>query len=100
MYGYRVCYYVFIDDFTVIFQVSLGFGRRFGIIFIQRYFRWEEIFTRRMEIISQYIVKRAYREVDYFFCVDVDMVFRNSWGFEILGDLVVVIYSGYYVVFR
>nr|XP_008522552.1 PREDICTED: globoside alpha-1,3-N-acetylgalactosaminyltransferase 1 isoform X4 [Equus przewalskii] len=100
MHGYRVCYYVFTDDPTAIPQVPLGPGRRLGIIPIQRHSRWEEISTRRMEIISQHIAKRAHREVDYLFCVDVDMVFRNPWGPETLGDLVAAIHPGYYAVPR
>nr|XP_023485003.1 globoside alpha-1,3-N-acetylgalactosaminyltransferase 1 isoform X2 [Equus caballus] len=81
-------------------EVPLGPGRRLGIIPIQRHSRWEEISTRRMEIISQHIAKRAHREVDYLFCVDVDMVFRNPWGPETLGDLVAAIHPGYYAVPR
>ncbi|XP_046538126.1 globoside alpha-1,3-N-acetylgalactosaminyltransferase 1 isoform X1 [Equus quagga] len=100
MHGYRVCYYVFTDDPTAIPQVPLGPGRRLGIIPIQRHSRWEEISTRRMEIISQHIAKRAHQEVDYLFCVDVDMVFRNPWGPETLGDLVAAIHPGYYAVPR
>lgn len=42
---------------------------------------------RRMETINKHIAKRAHKEVDYLFCVDVDMVFRNPWGPETLGDL-------------
>ncbi|XP_004423674.1 PREDICTED: globoside alpha-1,3-N-acetylgalactosaminyltransferase 1 isoform X1 [Ceratotherium simum simum] len=100
MHGYRVCYYVFTDDPTAIPRVPLAPGRLLSIIPIQRHSRWEEISTRRMETISQHIAERAHREVDYLFCVNVDMVFRNPWGPETLGDLVAAIHPRYYAVPR
>ncbi|XP_003407451.1 globoside alpha-1,3-N-acetylgalactosaminyltransferase 1 isoform X2 [Loxodonta africana] len=100
MRGYRVSYYVFTDDPAAIPHVLLGPGRLLSVIPIQGYSRWEEISMRRMETISQHIAKRAHREVDYLFCLDVDMVFRNPWGPETLGDLVAAIHPGYYAVSR
>ncbi|XP_016052069.1 PREDICTED: globoside alpha-1,3-N-acetylgalactosaminyltransferase 1 [Miniopterus natalensis] len=96
MRGYRVCYYVFTDDPAAVPQVPLGPGRSLSVIPIRRHPRWEEISMRRMATISQHIAQRAHREVDYLFCVDVDMVFRNPWGPETLGDLVAAIHPGYY----
>nr|KAF6485260.1 hypothetical protein HJG63_010511 [Rousettus aegyptiacus] len=100
MHGYRVCYYVFTDDPAAIPRVPLGAGRQLSVIPVQKHARWEEVSTRRMETISQHIARRAHREVDYLFCLDVDMVFRNPWGPETLGDLVAAIHPGYYAVPR
>ncbi|XP_045144507.1 globoside alpha-1,3-N-acetylgalactosaminyltransferase 1 [Echinops telfairi] len=100
MQGYQVNYYVFTNDPEAIPHVPLGPGRLLSIIPIQDHSSWEEISMRRMETISQHIVRRAHREVDYLFCLDVDMVFRNSWGPETLGDLVAAIHPGYYAVPR
>uniref|UniRef100_A0A8C0RW41 Globoside alpha-1,3-N-acetylgalactosaminyltransferase 1 n=1 Tax=Canis lupus familiaris TaxID=9615 RepID=A0A8C0RW41_CANLF len=100
MQGYQVYYYIFTNDPAAIPRVPLGPGRLLSIIPIQRHSRWEEISTRRMETISRHIAQRAHREVDYLFCVDVDMVFRNPWGPETLGDLVAAIHPGYYAVPR
>ncbi|KAF6125096.1 hypothetical protein HJG60_009644 [Phyllostomus discolor] len=96
MQGYQVRYYVFTDDPAAIPRVPLGPGRTLGIVPIRKYPRWEEVSVPRMETISQHIAQRAYREVDYLFCVDVDMVFRNHWGPETLGDLVAAIHPSYY----
>nr|KAF6433724.1 hypothetical protein HJG59_008806 [Molossus molossus] len=100
MRGYRVCYYVFTDDPEAIPPVPLGPGRLLSVIPVQKHSRWEEMSTRRMETISQHIARRAHQEVDYLFCVHVDMVFRNPWGPETLGDLVAAIHPGYYAVPR
>lgn len=96
MSGYRVCYYVFTDKPADVPRVPLGPGRHLHVLPVQKHSRWEEISTRRMETISQHIAQRAHREVDYLFCVDVDMVFRNPWGPETLGDLVAAIHPGYF----
>ncbi|XP_054440142.1 globoside alpha-1,3-N-acetylgalactosaminyltransferase 1 [Pteronotus mesoamericanus] len=100
MHGYHVCYYLFTDDPAAIPQVALGPGRNLSVIRIQKYSRFEEISMRRMETISRHIAQRAHWEVDYLFCVDVDMVFWNHWGPETLGDLVAAIHPGYYSVPR
>ncbi|XP_007101548.2 globoside alpha-1,3-N-acetylgalactosaminyltransferase 1 isoform X1 [Physeter macrocephalus] len=100
MQGFRVHYYVFTNDPTAVPRIQLGSGRLVSIIPIQTHSRWEEISTRRMETISQHIAERAHREIDYLFCLNVDMVFRNPWGPETLGDLVAAIHPGYFAVPR
>ncbi|XP_069333143.1 globoside alpha-1,3-N-acetylgalactosaminyltransferase 1 [Eulemur rufifrons] len=100
MRGYRVHYYVFTHDPAAIPRVTLGPGRHLSVIPIRGHSHWEEISMRRMETISLHIAKRAHQEVDYLFCLDVDMVFRNPWGPETLGDLVAAIHPGYYAVSR
>ncbi|XP_037348846.1 globoside alpha-1,3-N-acetylgalactosaminyltransferase 1 isoform X2 [Talpa occidentalis] len=97
MRGYRVHYYVFTDDPAAIPRGPLGAGRRLSVFPVQPHSRWEEVSMRRMETISQHIAARAHREVDYLFCLDVDMVFRNPWGPETLGDLVAAIHPGYFM---
>ncbi|XP_017373068.1 globoside alpha-1,3-N-acetylgalactosaminyltransferase 1 isoform X1 [Cebus imitator] len=98
MRGYRVHYYIFTDNPAAIPRVPLGPHRLLGTIPIQGHSHWEEISMRWMETISQHIAKRAHREVDYLFCLDVDMVFWNPWGPETLGDLVAAIHPGYYAI--
>ncbi|XP_023556310.1 globoside alpha-1,3-N-acetylgalactosaminyltransferase 1 isoform X2 [Octodon degus] len=100
MHGYQVRYYVFTNDPAAIPRVLLGPQRLLDIIPIHGYTHWEEISMRRMETISRHIAKRAHQEVDYLFCLDVDMVFHNPWGPETLGDLVAAIHPGYFTVPR
>ncbi|XP_031510548.1 globoside alpha-1,3-N-acetylgalactosaminyltransferase 1 isoform X7 [Papio anubis] len=96
MRGYRVHYYIFTDNPAAVPGILLGPHRLLSTIPIQGHSNCEETSMRRMETISQHIAKRAHREVDYLFCLDVDMVFRNPWGPETLGDLVAAIHPSYY----
>lgn len=100
MHGYGVCYYIFTNDPKAIPRVPLGPGCLLSVIPIWERSHWEEVSTRQMETISQHIAERAHREVDYLFCLSVDMVFGNAWGPETLGDLVAAIHPGYYDVPR
>lgn len=100
MTGYQVIYYIFTDDPEKIPVIHLGSGRTHHLILIQKYKHWQEISMRRMEAISMHIVETAHREVDYLFCLDVDMLFYNSWGAETLGEMVAAIHPGYYTVPR
>ncbi|XP_027822011.1 globoside alpha-1,3-N-acetylgalactosaminyltransferase 1 isoform X1 [Ovis aries] len=100
MQGYRVHYYIFTHDPQAIPRVPLGPGRHLSVIPVPGPSQWEEASMRRMEAISVHIAKRAHREVDYLFCLDVDMAFRNPWGPETLGDLVAAIHPGYFTVPR
>ncbi|XP_069871041.1 globoside alpha-1,3-N-acetylgalactosaminyltransferase 1 [Dipodomys merriami] len=100
MRGFRVHYYIFTPNPTAVPSVPLGPGRHLSVIPTQDHSHWEEISMRRMEMISKHIAGRAHREVDYLFCLDVDMTFRNPWGPETLGDMVAAIHPGYFSVLR
>ncbi|XP_074150111.1 globoside alpha-1,3-N-acetylgalactosaminyltransferase 1 isoform X1 [Sminthopsis crassicaudata] len=100
MQGFQVNYYIFTDDPEAIPHVPLGPGRNLSVIPIQGFSHWEEISMRRMESINKFIASRGHREVDYLYCLDIDMVFWNPWGAETLGDLVAAIHPGYFTVPR
>ncbi|XP_055126514.1 globoside alpha-1,3-N-acetylgalactosaminyltransferase 1 isoform X3 [Symphalangus syndactylus] len=100
MRGYRVHYYIFTDNPAAVPGVPLGPHRLLSTIPFQGHSQWEETSMRQTETISQHIAKRAHREVDYVFCLDVDMMFQNPWGPETLGDLVAAIHPSYYAVPR
>ncbi|KAL4689847.1 hypothetical protein H8959_012638 [Pygathrix nigripes] len=85
-----------VGKYTDFIQSFLESAEEFFMRGYQGHSNWEETSMRRMETISQHIAKRAHREVDYLFCLDVDMVFRNPWGPETLGDLVAAIHPSYY----
>ncbi|KAM7087853.1 LOW QUALITY PROTEIN: globoside alpha-1,3-N-acetylgalactosaminyltransferase 1-like [Ciconia maguari] len=94
MKGYRVNYYIFTDNPETIPDVQLQPGK-FVIVPIKKYPSWQEITMRRMEAINKHIAETSHQEVDYLFCLDVDMVFYNAWGPETLGDIVAAIHPGY-----
>ncbi|NXW07945.1 GBGT1 acetylgalactosaminyltransferase, partial [Fregetta grallaria] len=100
MKGYRVNYYIFTDNPETIPDVQLQPGRRFVIVPIKKYPSWQEISMRRMEAINKHIAETSHQEVDYLFCLDIDMVFYNAWGPETLGDIVAAIHPGYFNVPR
>ncbi|XP_031412079.1 globoside alpha-1,3-N-acetylgalactosaminyltransferase 1 isoform X1 [Meleagris gallopavo] len=100
MKGYRVNYYIFTDNPEMIPDVQLQPGRRFDVVHIKKYSSWQEISMRRMEAINLHIAERSHREVDYLFCLDIDMVFHNAWGAETLSDIVAAMHPGYFNVPR
>ncbi|XP_051663576.1 globoside alpha-1,3-N-acetylgalactosaminyltransferase 1 isoform X3 [Manacus candei] len=100
MKGYRVNYYIFTDSPETMPSVQLQPGRRFVLVPIKKYSSWQEISMRRMEAINKHIAEVSHREVEYLFCLDIDMVFHNPWGPETLGDTVAAIHPGYFSVPR
>ncbi|XP_053863782.1 globoside alpha-1,3-N-acetylgalactosaminyltransferase 1 isoform X2 [Malaclemys terrapin pileata] len=100
MKGYRVNYYIFTNDPQVIPRVQLQPGRSLSIVPIKKYSHWQEISMRRMEAINRHIAEVSHREVNYLFCLDIDMVFHNPWGVETLGEMVAAMHPGYYNVPR
>ncbi|NWS94076.1 GBGT1 acetylgalactosaminyltransferase, partial [Mionectes macconnelli] len=100
MRGYRVNYYIFTDSPQTMPSVRLQPGRRLVLVPIKKYSSWQEISMRRMETINRHIAEVTHREVEYLFCLDIDMVFHNPWGPEALGDVVAAIHPGYFSVPR
>ncbi|XP_033893848.1 globoside alpha-1,3-N-acetylgalactosaminyltransferase 1-like isoform X4 [Acipenser ruthenus] len=94
--GYKVNYYIFTDKPDEVPSVALGMQRNLSVITVSKFFRWQEISMRRMERILNTIEERLLKEVDYLYCLDVDMLFHNHWGAEVLSTLVAAIHPGYY----
>ncbi|NWV38995.1 GBGT1 acetylgalactosaminyltransferase, partial [Grantiella picta] len=100
MKGYQVNYYIFTDSPESIPHVRLQPGRRLVAVPVQKYSSWREISTCRMEAINRHVAEVSHREVHYLFCLDIDMVFHNSWGPETLGDMVAAIHPDFFKVPR
>ncbi|NXO39324.1 GBGT1 acetylgalactosaminyltransferase, partial [Locustella ochotensis] len=98
--GYRVNYYIFTDSPQSLPRARLQPGRRLVPVPIQSFSSWQEISMRRMEAINRHVARVSHREVQYLFCLDIDMVFHNAWGPETLGDTVAAIHPGYFDVPR
>ncbi|KAM8995563.1 LOW QUALITY PROTEIN: globoside alpha-1,3-N-acetylgalactosaminyltransferase 1-like [Ara ararauna] len=92
--GYWVNY-IFTDSPEAIPNVWLQSGR-FIIVPVKKYPSWQEISMLRMEAINKHIAETSYQEVDYLFCLNIDIVFYNAWGSETLGDTVVAIHPAYF----
>ncbi|MGH0151357.1 UNVERIFIED_CONTAM: hypothetical protein FKN15_020389 [Acipenser sinensis] len=94
--GYKVNYYIFTDKPDEVPSVALGPQRNLSVITASKFSRWQEISMRRMERILNTIEERLLKEVDYLYCLDVDMLFHNHWGAEVLSTLVAAMHPGYY----
>ncbi|KAM8934602.1 histo-blood group ABO system transferase 1-like [Pelodytes ibericus] len=96
MVGHKVTYYIFTDHPHEVPNIPLGEGRTRVILPIPSYKRWQDVTMRRMEIIRDYSHQRFIHEVDYLVCVDVDMLFADVIGVEILSDVFGVIHPGFF----
>ncbi|NXG45320.1 GBGT1 acetylgalactosaminyltransferase, partial [Psilopogon haemacephalus] len=94
--GYQVNYYIFTDSPEALPSVQLQPGQRFVTVPVKKYSSWQEISMHRMEAISQQVAELSHQGVDYLFCLDIDMVFHNTWGPETLGERVAAIHPGYF----
>ncbi|XP_041709264.1 globoside alpha-1,3-N-acetylgalactosaminyltransferase 1-like [Coregonus clupeaformis] len=96
MVDFKVHYYIFTDRREDVPAVVLAPGRQVTIIPVTGSNRWQEISSRRMEMIQTTIENQISKEVDYIFCLDVDTKFYGRWGAETLSRLVAALHPGYY----
>ncbi|KAM9402121.1 globoside alpha-1,3-N-acetylgalactosaminyltransferase 1-like [Salvelinus alpinus] len=96
MVDFKVRYYIFTDRREDVPAVVLAPGRNVTIIPVPGSNRWQEISSRRMEMIQTTIENQIGKEADYIFCLDVDTKFHGRWGAETLSRLVATIHPGYY----
>ncbi|XP_052582250.1 N-acetyllactosaminide alpha-1,3-galactosyltransferase-like [Peromyscus californicus insignis] len=96
MVDQRVIIYVMLDDFSYMPFVSLNRRRTLKIFKIKRERRWQDISMMRMKIISEHIADHIQYEVDYVFCMDVDQIFKASYGLEALGDSIAQLHTYWY----
>ncbi|OCT85085.1 hypothetical protein XELAEV_18023248mg [Xenopus laevis] len=100
MVGYNVTYYAFTDNTAAVPKISLGAGRILNLLEVEADKRWQDISMKRMQILVNLTHDRLPKEVDYLVCADVDMVFNDHVGVEILGDLVATIHPGLFLAQR
>ncbi|KAM4020525.1 histo-blood group ABO system transferase-like isoform 2-T2 [Anomaloglossus baeobatrachus] len=96
MVGHKVNYYVFTDRVGEIPNFTLAEGRRLVVLEVPAYKRWQDVTMRRMEMIRDFSVKKFVGEVDYLACVDVDMVFLDEVGVEILSNVFGALHPGFF----
>ncbi|TUR04355.1 Globoside alpha-1,3-N-acetylgalactosaminyltransferase 1 [Bagarius yarrelli] len=96
MLGYRVHYFLFTDHPEWVPNLILGAGRQLTKIKCPSSARWQEITSRRMEMIEKLIEERLLNEADFIFSLDVDTKFYGHWGAETLGNLIAVLHPGYF----
>ncbi|KAK6492429.1 globoside alpha-1,3-N-acetylgalactosaminyltransferase 1-like [Huso huso] len=91
-----VTYYILTDNLRGIPAITLGSGREIKPFYIAERPDWVHLSKTRMSLLSSVIKELIQDEVDYIFCMDVDQVFINPVGSEILGSLVATLHPEYY----
>ncbi|XP_028660608.1 globoside alpha-1,3-N-acetylgalactosaminyltransferase 1-like [Erpetoichthys calabaricus] len=91
-----VTYYILTDNLRGIPSITLGGGREIKPFYIAERPDWVHLSKMRMSLLSSIIKELLKDEVDYLFCMDVDQVFINPVGSEILGNLVATLHPEYY----
>lgn len=88
MPGHKVIYYVMVDDHSKLPYIEYGTSRFLKPRVVAKEARWQDISMMRMKTLADMLQDFIKDEVDYVFCMDVDMDFRAPYGVETLGELV------------
>ncbi|XP_071982874.1 histo-blood group ABO system transferase 2-like [Engystomops pustulosus] len=97
MVGHKVTYYVFTDKVNDVVKPKMAEGRILQLHDVAADQRWQDVSMRRMETLTVFTKERMPKEIDYLVCADVDMVFNDHVGVEILGDLVATIHPALFL---
>ncbi|XP_041094506.1 N-acetyllactosaminide alpha-1,3-galactosyltransferase-like isoform X3 [Polyodon spathula] len=88
MPGQKVIYYVMVDNHSKLPYIEYGTNRLLKPRVVAKEARWQDISMMRMKTLAHMLQDFIKDEVDYVFCMDVDMDFRAPYGVETLGELV------------
>ncbi|XP_063795790.1 histo-blood group ABO system transferase 2-like [Pseudophryne corroboree] len=97
MVGHKVTYYVFTDKVNDVVKPKLATDRILQLHEVTADQRWQDVSMRRMEALTLFTKEQMQKEIDYLICADVDMVFNDHMGVEILGDLVATLHPGFFL---
>ncbi|XP_069490064.1 histo-blood group ABO system transferase 1-like [Ambystoma mexicanum] len=95
MVGHKVIYYVYTDQPEDVECITTQTDRQCKIYKTASYDSKIRVFMKRMEILHLDI-KSGLIDVQYLVCADVDLVFQDDVGVEILGDLVATVHPDFY----
>uniref|UniRef100_A0A8C5QBE4 Uncharacterized protein n=1 Tax=Leptobrachium leishanense TaxID=445787 RepID=A0A8C5QBE4_9ANUR len=97
MVGHKVKYFVFTDKVADVQKPKLAENRILNLLEVTADQRWQDVSMRRMQVLTNLTQEHLPKEVDYLICADVDMVFDDHVGVEILGERVATIHPGYFL---
>ncbi|KAM4640612.1 histo-blood group ABO system transferase 2-like isoform 1-T3 [Discoglossus pictus] len=97
MVGHTVKYYVFTDKVAEVKKPELANNRILYLHGVEADQRWQDVSMRRMQVLSTLTSGQLTKEVDYLVCADVDMIFNDHVGVEMLGDLVATVHPGFFL---
>ncbi|KAL2295207.1 hypothetical protein Nmel_018368, partial [Mimus melanotis] len=91
--GHQVNFYLFTDNPEKVSHLQLAPEKQLFVIPVQNGSRWQDISRSRMHMLSSYIQRQFQHEVDYLFCMDIDVQLLAHIGVEIIDALVATISS-------
>ncbi|NXW75452.1 BGAT1 transferase, partial [Hirundo rustica] len=91
--GHHVNFYLFTDSPEKISYLQMAPENHLFVIPVHNDPRWQDISTSRMDILSSYIHSQFQHEVDYLYCMDIDVQLLAHIGVEIIDTLVATISS-------
>ncbi|XP_053325162.1 histo-blood group ABO system transferase 2-like [Spea bombifrons] len=97
MVGHKVRYYVFTDKVAEVKWPKMAENRILVLREVTADQRWQDVSMRRMQVLTNLTRGELQTDVDYLVCADVDMVFADHVGVEILGERVATIHPGYFL---
>ncbi|KAM4022196.1 histo-blood group ABO system transferase 2-like [Anomaloglossus baeobatrachus] len=97
MVGHKVTYYVFTENVNNVVKPKVVDGRILQLHNVVADQRWQDVSMRRMDTLTIFTKEYMRNEIDYLVCADVDMVFNDHVGVEILGDLVATLHPAFFL---
>ncbi|NWR49025.1 BGAT1 transferase, partial [Regulus satrapa] len=91
--GHQVNFYLFTDCPEKISHLQMAPENHLFVIPVQSGPRWQDTPASRMATVSSYIQRQFQHEVDYLYCLDVDVQLLAHIGVEIIDALVATISS-------
>ncbi|XP_078512625.1 histo-blood group ABO system transferase-like [Lissotriton helveticus] len=95
MVGHKVIYYVYTDLLEKVECTTTQTDRKCKVYKMSTIDSKIRVFMKRMEMLQLHI-KTKVIDVQYLVCADVDLVFHDEVGVEILGDLVATLHPDFY----
>nr|KAF6484665.1 glycosyltransferase 6 domain containing 1 [Rousettus aegyptiacus] len=96
MNGYKVIFYIIMDDFSRFPPIELGPLRTFKLFAASKEKRWEDVNVVRMRNLNVYIIKHIQNEVDFLFSMTINQIFKKDFGVETLGKSVAQLHAWWY----
>lgn len=96
MTGYKVIFYILLDDFSRLPPIELGPLRTFKPFIVSEEKMWEDFNVRGMKKLNGYIKEHIQHEVDFLFSMTVNQIFKSDFGVETLGKSVALLHAWWY----
>ena len=96
MAGYRVVFYVMVDDWYQLPPLQPVPLHTFRVLTIRQDIWWPDFNLLRMKNLGEYILSHIQGEVDFLFSMSVDQVFQGDVGVEVLGSAVAQLHGWWY----